>query len=266
MNYYIDNISNEELQKYASLGIDTKFPYTTIDEKNDVEISIGIENRILYISFLGSISKKDWLHNFMFWKKPYKRMNKLFFVHSGFLKIYKTCRPVVHTWLQKIDEYDTIILSGHSMGAAIATLCLEDISFIKEEHLIPMRNKTITSIVTASPRVFSIFGSKIVNSRCDSLIRIIYKNDGVPTVPPALFLYKHVGMVKQFGKRGLPWFIFPSSVYHHSIANYRNLTDLSKSNSNNNELYEDSYYMYRNIYAIASWAIISITLSLLILL
>lgn len=252
-------ISLQELKSNTQLWFNPKFPYIKLDEKEDVEISIGIENRVLYITFLGSITLKDWLNNFSFWIKPYKRMKKIFFVHAGFIKIYKICRPVVHEWISKTDEYDEIIINGHSLGGAITTLCLEDVEFLREENV---HDKPCWAFASG-PRVFSFINNKIIKKRCTNLFRINYKNDLVSKLPPFWFGYKHVGNLHQIGKKS--WnFLIPSSVYNHDINVYKNLDEKYKSTEHTNYLYNSAVKAYKIIYAIFALLAIAIRITIIL--
>jgi len=239
------------LQEYVTLGIKEKFPYIVIDKKGEVELSIGIEDKKLYITFLGSVSKMDWIHNFMFWKKPYKRMKDIFFVHAGFLKIYKTARPMVHEWLNKKEFYDEIIITGHSLGGAEATLCREDIAYLSENEMQFLQKKSVKCVVSGSPRVFGKLFNHIPQERCKDIFRVVYQNDSIPRLPPTCFLYKHIGCLVQSGKKGLG-FLQPSGVYCHSIKRYLDYENLNKSTKDNNELYEIATKTYKIIYLVLS--------------
>lgn len=252
-------ISLQELKSNTQLWFNPKFPYIKLDEKEDVEISIGIENRVLYITFLGSITLKDWLNNFSFWIKPYKRMKKIFFVHAGFIKIYKICQETVHCWVNKIDEYDEIIINGHSLGGAIATLCLEDVEFLREEKI---HNKP-SYCFASGPRVFCFINNKTIKKRCMNLFRINFKNDVVSKLPPFWFGYKHVGNLHQIGKKS--WnFLIPSSVYNHDINVYKNLDEKYKSTEHTNYLYKIACKVYKIIYAV--FALLAIAIGITIIL
>lgn len=249
------------IQELAALGIRPPFPYEIIDPKNEVELSIGITNRTLYITFLGSVSKMDWVHNFMFWKKPYKQMKKLFFVHAGFLKIYKIVRDRIHTFMyDHIKDFSKIIISGHSLGGAIATLCYEDVSYLlTNDPVFIDKNIELVSVTTGAPRVFSFIGSKVLKERCGGQIHVQYKNDGVPTVPPSLLGYKRYGKVIHSGKR-LPFsFLFPSFVYHHDVNRYLAFENTSvKDTTENNSLYEIATKTYKKIYVVLFLIILTI--------
>lgn len=216
----MNKLSLTELKLNTCLWFNPKFPYQKVNENEDAEISIGIEKRILYITFLGLVSKNDAVNCFRFYTKPYKHMKTTFFVHAGFLRIYKLLQPVIHEWLAKFDDYDEIIINGHSMGGAIGTLCHEDIEYLRE---IGYHNKPLYSFVSG-PRVFAIFNLRKIKNRFANLYRINYKNDLVNKVPPFWMLFKHVGNLIQIGKKS--WnFLVPSSLYNHDIQVYKHLED-----------------------------------------
>lgn len=246
-------------QTYANLCLNPKFPYEIIDAKNEVELSIGIEDEVLYINFLGSVSIKDWLHNFMFWKKPYKYMKNTFFVHAGFLKIYKIVQDKIHDYVyHNVLKFKKIIISGHSLGGAIATLCHEDLSYMKETKQLALTPEIeLTTVTIGAPRVFSWIGSNILKSRFIGMTRLIYKNDGVTTVPPILFGFKHYGSKIHSGKRNLLGIFHPSFVYHHCVSRYGNFDNIrAKDTKETNYLYANSVKVYSIIYFVLAILII----------
>jgi hypothetical protein len=241
-------------QEKINLNFTPKFPYKTIDKKNEVELSMGIDNGTLFITFLGSVSKKDWIHNFMFWKKPYKRMKKLFFVHAGFLKIYKICRDDIHAFInknRKNNGFTKIQIHGHSLGGAIATLCYEDMMFLKTDGNIA-HNIPVECITTGSPKVFGNFNSKFIKERMKKLVRYVNKNDGVPQIPFKWNNYIHVG--REIKKNLVTKYsiLQPSFIYDHSIYAYRDFFLLDREdNADNNELFTVAHNIYKKIFSIA---------------
>jgi len=241
-------MDNTEIQKYINIGLAAKFPYEIVDAENDVEISIGIENNTVYITFLGSATFTDWKHNFMFWKKPYKQMKNLFFVHAGFLKIYKIVRDRIKDFLvKKTDEYSTIVITGHSLGGAIATICYEDVMFMKETSII--KDVVVLSVTTGAPRVFSFLSSSVLKKRMADKINVVYKSDGVPTIPPVIFGYKHYGRTMQSGKKNPLWVLHPSFVYNHDRHGYKDFANIGiKETKENNYFYDKANKIYAIIY------------------
>ena len=66
-------------------------------QKTDTDTSYLFveEGDTLYIYFEGSASKLDWIHNFMFKKRPYKDMKNPYRVHRGFLKCWKSVEDII---------------------------------------------------------------------------------------------------------------------------------------------------------------------------
>jgi len=245
------------MQKQIDLCFNPAFPYKQLDALRDVELSMGIKDRALYLGFLGSITIKDWIQNFKLWKKPYKQMKKLFFVHAGFLEIYKICREEIHTYIASHKaEFDSIHISGHSLGGAIGTLCFEDMAYLKETDVI---SAEITGLVTGSPRVFGFLGISIIRERCKGLLRLVNNNDIVPRIPFVWMMYSHA--VKAI-KKGRSCFLpLPSMIYDHDTQAYTHFLDSSrKENADNNWLLPRAKSIFTKIYI----GIISLATTLLL--
>ncbi len=180
------------------------------NKETDTEWSSKIEGDTLILSFQGSLSKLDWIQNFMLWKKPYKRMKKWFFIHTGFLKKWKSIQEAVFKIVVD-SNVKKVLLYGFSQGAGIATVALEDVAFNFPEL-------DVKGIVYGSPRVISLFGSKEFNSRID-LVRVEYGNDIVTKIPPCWLFFKHVGKRFRFGEKRRWW---KFSIKQHCESAYKN--------------------------------------------
>jgi hypothetical protein len=206
-----------------------KFPFVSVDKDADAEVSLGINNGVLWITFAGSDTAKDWIHNFMFWKRPYKRMPVVWLAHAGFVKLWKLCEPVVEKYLvEHKGEYDWINIRGYSHGAALATLCHEFVMFHIQAGDI-LGNVLVDTFTVAGPRVFSLFGYKYPAERCKNIVRVVYGNDCVPRLPFACMLYKHVGDVIEVDRVCNPF--HPSFIYDHSHTNYLRLLENDKGDN-----------------------------------
>lgn len=145
---------------------------------------------VLYIAFQGSVSRLDWLQNIMFWKKPYKRMKKVWFAHAGFVKKWKAVEDDV---LIAAEGTDKIMVSGFSQGAAIAQLCFESIRF----HF---PDKKSSCLVYASPLVFGMVSSRNVMDRIEDIQLIERHHDLICKMPPRWMLYRKAGVPKMVDK------------------------------------------------------------------
>lgn len=179
------------------------------DVDSDTEWSHVVEGDTLRLSFQGSMSKLDWLQNFMVWRVPYRNMERKFRVHAGFLKKVKAIREDVY-FLTADPEITKIETYGFSQGAPIAILMAEIIKY----HYPP---KDVSAIVYGCPRFISVFGAKEFERRID-ITRVEYGNDIVTKIPPWLLLYKHVGKCIHIGEKR-KWWKF--SIKQHCESQYK---------------------------------------------
>jgi len=166
------------------------------ESTTDTQYAIEETADKLIIKLQGSVSRIDWIQNFSFWKKPYKQMNNIFFVHSGFLKKYKAIRAIIQEAVYKNLDKKIIVL-GYSQGAALALLVHEDIVFTF--------GKTPETTVFGCPRVFSIFGRKTLKKRLQGVTRYHNGNDIVCRVPFTWLLFRHYGNKIHIGNKYRWW-------------------------------------------------------------
>lgn len=120
-------------------------------------------------------------------------------VHSGFLKDYKSLSAVVLKQVAALNKNCPtcrIILTGHSLGGALATIAAADLIV---KGYTPSR---FTLYTFGSPRVGNTAFMNFFNSKVTDSFRITHANDPVVHVPPRklgvgsliTFLeYQHVG-------------------------------------------------------------------------
>lgn len=167
-------------------GIDCAFPFT------------------LYVIFQGSQEDRDWLDNINFVKKElnkissFESINSKIEVHSGFLRQYLNIKDIVENQINE-NGYNNIIIIGHSLGGAIATLCSFDLS-------LNYKNKKIKCVTLGSPRVGNRDFVKSYNNIVLDSTRITNEDDPVVKVPWMLLNYGHVASKLQIGKR--TWYKF----------------------------------------------------------
>lgn len=162
---------------------------------------------IRVIVFRGSDEMQDWFANFFIAKKkiPYEGTNPKIRVQSGWVNEYKEIREFIH---EKVKDFKEVIVTGQSLGGAIATLCAVDIQYnfgIKIECL-PF----------GSPRVGNKCFAESFIKRVPNTQRFVHGRDLVTMFPPRLFGYRHVCDMISFGpKRNL---IFIPSIKHHLVG------------------------------------------------
>jgi predicted lipase len=165
------------------------------------------EGDTLYILFEWSNGKTDWKNNFDFPAKPYRDMQNKWYVHRGFLKVWKVIEPYLQEQIND-DSVKRIVIGGYSHGAAIALLCHEYCKYNRPDAL-------IEGYGYGSPRVVWGFVRKAVKKRFEGFTVIRNGRDIVTHVPPAWLGYRHVGKMVHIGK-GAPY----NAVKAHYVINY----------------------------------------------
>jgi len=153
-----------------------------IDEsKTDTQAFVATKDKTIYIVFRGSSSKKDFQNDASVDKVPFVEKGEK--VHIGF----KTCWDAVKDDVCKSldialknlgqeQSIDNIVVCGHSLGAAISTLCAYEI------YKIYNSNKIICCNI-GSPRVGNkVFKENYDKSPIESL-RIVHNLDVVTRTP-----------------------------------------------------------------------------------
>lgn len=113
-------------------------------------------------------------------------------VHSGFKEYLDKLWGTVQALCTELDpDADKQLwFSGHSLGAAMATICASRIVYTKP-----------ITYNFGSPRVGDhLFATAFDKSR--ALYRHVNNNDIIPTVPPSCMGYKHVGTRIFFNSKG----------------------------------------------------------------
>ena len=149
----------------------------------------------------------DWKDNFRFAVVPYKNMEHKFYVHKGFLKIWKELQDKVAG-----ETFHTII--GYSQGGTPAPLAYEDTLYRK--------GIKCECIVFGAPK-FLWMPNKETKERFSGVKRIITETDIVTHVPPTVFGYQHIGqeyVLTPVGKKpkDVNWFAWKSG---HDRSMYR---------------------------------------------
>ncbi len=165
-------------------------------EETDEAASYRIERKgsTLYFFFEKSSGALDWKNNLDFPAKPYKKMGELWFCHRGFLRVFSAVEEKILPEIVR-EDVKKIIISGYSHGAALALLCHEFCVF----HRPDLKDK-IFGFGFGCPRVVWGMLKKSVKKRFENFTVVRCKNDLVTHLPPALFLFRHVGKTVQIGK------------------------------------------------------------------
>ena len=168
------------------------------ETKYNGNYAIQVEGDTIYILFQWSRGVADWISNFNFPKKPYKRMNEKWYVHRGFLKVWRGMRDEIECEVLNIltssPNIKNIYCVGYSHGGALALLCTEDMEFLHGESYV------IMGVGFASPRVVwgSIPGS--VKKRFSKYYVVRNIGDIVTHLPPLFFGFRNAGTLIKIGK------------------------------------------------------------------
>ena len=165
----------------------------TQDGKNDTQVlvcrSTGSDSfaKNLYIVFRGtqlSNSKQwrldtDYPQVSPFWLKEYSRIK----VHRGFLNGYQAVAKDLIEICKK-EEPARIIVTGHSLGGALAELCVAHLEWLRQQKVFEHYRKfLITGYAYANPRVGNPDWKKYFESLPCTFFYFINRADIVPCVP-----------------------------------------------------------------------------------
>lgn len=166
--------------------------------------------RIAFVSFRGSADLADWLADFDAVPTAYLPIAGFGEVATGFQAVYESVRDSVATNLAAAAAgCDNILITGHSLGAALAVLAAPDVFRKMPPNVIEPR-----LITFAGPRVGLAAFATAFNTLIESCFRVVNYLDIVPQVPPAP--YVHVGnqvAVDSGGAINVGW--------RHSLGAYR---------------------------------------------
>lgn len=170
--------------------------YIHTEAGTDYAVKVGGDT--IYLLFEWSDGVEDWKSNFNFPCKAYKNGGKTWFAHRGFLKAWKDVRDEIEMQVSEILAVNPgikkICCVGYSHGAALALLCTEDMVYLYGEAL------SVMGVGFGCPRVVWGFIPKAVKKRLRHFIPVRNIPDIVTHVPPAIFGYRHIGLVK-IGRR-----------------------------------------------------------------
>lgn len=163
--------------------------------ENGGDYAFKREGDTLKILFECSDGEEDWRNNFRFlaipWK-PYSGMEKAWYCHRGFLKVWKSIKPYIENEV-KNPEVKRIEIVGYSHGAAIALLCHEYCVYNRPDV-------EVEGVGFGCPRVFWGKIPDVLKERLKNFKAVRNGNDIVTHVPPAVFGYHHVSELVKIGQ------------------------------------------------------------------
>jgi predicted lipase len=163
-----------------------------------------------FVSFRGTQDLSDWLQDLDAVPEDYAPIGGFGQVHAGFQDVYQLVRDSIATNLATACAgCDQILVTGHSLGAALCVLAAPDIFRNMPPNTVEPR-----LITFAGPRVGLSDFATAFNSVIESCFRIVNFLDIVPHVPPVP--YVHVGAEIAVDSGGAI-----DVIWRHSLDAYR---------------------------------------------
>lgn len=168
--------------------------------------------RTAYLSFRGSSDVADWIADFDFLPDSYLPVAGFGQVHAGFQDVYACVRASVAANLAEATRgCENILVTGHSLGAALAVLAAPDIARVSLAG--PPRTIEPRLTTFGGPRVGLPDFAAAFDAAIECCYRVVNFLDIVPLIPPAP--YVQVGAeiaVDSSGAIDIGW--------RHSLAGY----------------------------------------------
>ncbi|HIK19233.1 MAG TPA: DUF2974 domain-containing protein [Leptolyngbyaceae cyanobacterium M33_DOE_097] len=172
------------------------------------------------IVFRGTQRITEWIQNILAQQNNYSELSPFQYigrVHRGFATIYGSiAKPTIEA-VQKLDLKRPIYITGHSLGASIATLAAMDIAM-----RVPEARNQLRLYTYASPRVGDPIFAQQHSRLVPNSYRVVNVADAIPLAPPTFtgnLSFAHVGQ---------PWTFMNYSgdiAPSHFISTYRQAID-----------------------------------------
>lgn len=190
---------------------ETNILETVIESHGDrVILGYNTELNALFVSFRGSSNIQNWIDDIQIRKiYPYDDANLA--VEKGFYNGYQYIKSDVFNALETIkNKYNTsrLLLTGHSYGAALATLMAFDILNIYDLSL----------YTYGSPRVGNEYFVNYFNETTSSMFRITHYYDVVPHVPPKSLDFLHLPQEIWYNENNTKYIICDDDFSHEDDA------------------------------------------------
>ena len=142
---------------------------------------------VIFVVFRGSENIQNWVTDMDLRKAPYSLCDGCE-AHEGFLRttgsVIQSVRDEAERLLHLFPTFK-LIVTGHSLGAAIATLVAVDLQAYFCHALVLMYN-------FGSPRVFNLFAAVDVSYQLKNKFRFTHLNDMIPHFPFIMQNYEHI--------------------------------------------------------------------------
>lgn len=183
---YCDNITSWDCQTCDTDAILHKM--VEYDGERSI-LGVYPEHDVIFVAFRGSTNIQNWIDNVQFALTcPFD--NQTFCVETGFYKVFEYMyNDVTMTLANIVQHYDInhILVTGHSLGAAVASLTAYALYQDYPEYLVSL-------ISFGSPRVGNeAFVEDFMKKKSVQIsMRITHAYDIVPHVPQEFLGYIHI--------------------------------------------------------------------------
>ena len=190
-NVHLSDVVYKDQKDIDFAGLGLKSVKWIDEKKSDTQAFVAKKGKSVYVVFRGTSSKKDAQNDASIDKVPF--INPGDKVHIGFLSSWDAVKNVVLKDITKMSGYDKIVVCGHSLGAAVATLCAYNLSHV-------FTDATIECCTIGSPRVGNKTFKNNYDSRKIKTLRIVHNNDVVTHSP--FIGYHHVNYMLRIDSDG----------------------------------------------------------------
>ncbi|KAI9296694.1 alpha/beta-hydrolase, partial [Neoconidiobolus thromboides FSU 785] len=168
----------EKIQIFEDVSTQTKGYFVVNNNRKEI-----------IVSFRGSANLQNWLINAQTGKVPIRFGGNSYYVHGGFKKVTDNLFPVVSSNLKSLQssypQYK-VVITGHSLGAAIASLIA-----LRVKYELNVPNNKLNLYTYGGPRIGDPDFARFVNRHGFTIGRFVNENDVVPHLPAEISDYNH---------------------------------------------------------------------------
>ena len=153
---------------------------------------VASNDELCMISFRGTevTSPTDWLVDIKLRKESRFYGNVRCRIHRGFIDAFAAISLPLTNALDKHEASKKLVmLAGHSLGAAVATIAAAELAHIGKVNVLSL-------FTFGSPRVGNAAFAKFLKKNVINITRFVNNNDVVARIP--LFWYQHAGALCYF--------------------------------------------------------------------
>lgn len=133
----------------------------------------------IILAFRGTSSAVNWISDLIATQIRFKYVKEKCLTHQGFTDIYASCRRGILSALAEMPKDKALFVTGHSLGAALATLCAVDLA--------AGNSRTPWLYTFGSPRVGDPAFAKAAAAYVPGSFRVANPLDAVTHVPPSVW-------------------------------------------------------------------------------